>query len=71
MAASNDSTTIFGAAITLATALLGKIFATVKAPDLALAAQCITILVGLSTLFISWPKIKERMREVFNKIVKK
>ncbi len=57
----------------LATVILsvfGKIFTLISAVTLATLSQGMAILVGLSTLYINWPKIKARTKELISKYKK-
>lgn len=65
----NDSS-VAGFLATTLLSVFGKIFMIVNAITLAYMSQGIAIVVGLSTLYINWPKIKARTRDIIRKIKK-
>lgn len=55
-----------GLGYTLLGYVLTKIF--ISMPALSDITGVLTILVGSTTLFINWPKIKERAKDIINKL---
>ena len=65
-----EQQTLFGTVTTIAGAIFGKIFASRGAAELAMFSHVMALVVGTVTLFINWPKIKERFRDIKNKLFK-
>ena len=66
-----DNSSMTGTFITAFGAIFGKIFLWAGAADLSFVSNVVAIVVGLVTLFINWPRIRQRVTEVKNKLFKK
>lgn len=66
----NDLNTSEGTVITVAFVIIGKIFTAINVTTLASLSHVVAIVVGLATLFINWPKIKDRLIDITKKYLK-
>lgn len=66
----NDLNTNEGTVLTIGFVIIGKIFTAINVTTLASISHVVAITVGLATLFINWPKIKDRIIELHKKFIK-